>query len=91
MLLLPVVVEALAFAASWSGSLENLDIREFYDKYVTTAMGLSPDDPPLLYDAFTVLTLREAFSWLHAHGYLARRGNGDSCDYRLAWPMASRG
>jgi hypothetical protein len=91
MLVLPVIVEALACAASWEGSLLNFDIRAFFDEHITEAMEMSSDDPPLVYDAFTAMTLQEAFAWLQTHGFLAHRGNGDSYDYWLAAPAVSRG
>jgi hypothetical protein len=84
--LIPVIVEALATAAADDGSLLDFDIRAFYDEHVTEAMGRNPDDPPLRYDAFTAMTLMEAFTWLREGGFLAHRGKGDSYDYWLAAP-----
>lgn len=85
-LVMPVVAEALRLAAADDGSLLDFDVRAFYDVHVTRAMEREPDDPPLRYDAFTFMTLMDAFHWLEAKGYLAHRGNGDSYDYWLAAP-----
>lgn len=85
-LVMPVVAEALRLAAADDGSLLDFDVRAFYDVHVTRAMEREPDDPPLRYDAFTSMTLVDAFHWLEAKGYLAHRGHGDSYDYWLARP-----
>ncbi|TYK45108.1 hypothetical protein [Actinomadura decatromicini] len=85
-LVMPVVAEALRLAAADDGSLLDFNVRVFYDAHVTRAMEREPDDPPLRYDAFTFMTLMDAFHWLEAKGYLAHRGNGDSYDYWLASP-----
>lgn len=87
-LVMPVIAEALRLAAADDGSLLDFDVRAFYDVHVTQAVGREPDDPPLRYDAFTSMTLMDAFQWLEAKGYLAHRGNGDSYDYWLARPPA---
>jgi hypothetical protein len=91
MLLLPVIVQALAAAASEDGSLLDFDVRAFFDQHVTDAIGRDDIARPLVYDAFTSMTLREAFTWLQGRGFLAHRGNGDSYDYWLAAPASSRG
>lgn len=85
-LLMPVLIEALAAAAEDDGALPRFDIRAFYENHVNEAARGSADDPPLRYDAFTAMTLMEAFTWLQSKGYLAHRGNGDSYDYWLATP-----
>lgn len=85
-LVMPVVGEALRSAATDDGALLCFDVRAFYDEHLTAAMGHQPDDPPLRYDAFTAMTLMDAFTWLQAKGYLAHRSNGDSYDYWLAAP-----
>ena len=87
-LVMPVVAEALKLAAADDGSLLDFDVRAFYDVHVTEAIGHGPDDPPLRYDAFTSMTLLEAFTWLRDRGFLAHRSHGDSYDYWLAAPRA---
>ena len=89
-LLMPVIVDALASAAAGDGSLLNFDVRAFYDQHVTDAVGRDQIAHPLVYDAFTSMTLLEIFTWMQAKGFLAHRGNGDSYDYWLATPAVSR-
>jgi hypothetical protein len=90
-LVMPVIADALRSAAAADGSLIDFDIRAFYSKHITEAIGHGPDDPPLRYDAFTSMTLMEAFRWMEAKGFLAHRGKGDSYDYWLACPGPADG
>lgn len=90
MLLMPVICNALASAAAEDGSLLDFDVRAFFDQHVTDAVGRDQIAHPLVYDAFTSMTLMEIFTWMQAKGFLAHRGNGDSYDYWLATPAVSR-
>ncbi|TKG61528.1 hypothetical protein [Prauserella endophytica] len=86
-----VLVEALADAADQDGVILNFLTPDFYRSYVSGVMNRDTEEdgeePPLVYDRFTAVTLTEH---LHAFvlddGLLAHRGNGDSFDYRLTLP-----